>query len=54
MKLTVDVQLIRNAYLQVCSACRLQIPKVFPLLTFYVTRTHFNHFIDMYFIQLLV
>jgi len=52
MKLAVGTQLIRNAYLQMCSTCRLPIPRVFPLLTFYVNRTHFNHFTDMYFIPL--
>jgi hypothetical protein len=56
MKLTVDVELIQDTYLQIYNICmtmlNARLRRVFPLLILIVTGTlqHFNHFIDIHFI----
>jgi hypothetical protein len=60
MKSTVDVQLIQDTYLQIHNMCMTTLDeglrRVFPLLILYVTgtRQHFNRFIDINFINILL
>ena len=57
MKLTADVELIRDTYLQIYNMCTTPLDeglrRVFPLLILYFTGTlqHFNRFIDIHFIN---